>query len=297
MIMTPYDSNFRRRKPKVGRGVKMPRNLEERYGRTLRAAVDAVFVQRVRELVEQYEAGRSITDVQQFADAMQIEAAQQLQEIANRAVPDWFSAVDAYAAGKFTNSLRDALGIDATSILEQSVYDTIRNETITANVGLIRDLSGETYQMVKQAILADYQGLGFPGDAKSLAGRIQDIIGGTKYRASVIARDQTAKLNSDMVEARQEDAGIAEYEWRNAGDQRVVGNPAGLYPKVTEKQKQYHGNHWEREGKIYPVGFVHPDGKIGHAIMCRCVGLSIIVPRNLRTQPTGTRTFVDMAVA
>lgn len=294
MIMTPYDSNFRRRKPTIG---KMNRRgmgkLEDRYGQTLRAAVDAVFVQRVRELVEQYEAGRSIADIQQFADAMQIEAAGQLQQIANRAVPDWFSAVDAYATGKFTTSLRDALGIDATSILEQSVYDTIRSQTIDANVGLIRDLSGETYQQVRQAILDDFQGLGFPGDAKSLAGRIQEVMNTTKHRASVIARDQTAKLNSQMARARQEDAGITHYVWRTAGDQRVVGNPSGLYPKGNAK----HENHFERNGVTYSWDFKHEDGPPGLPIMCRCVALPVVVPAKLNTQPTNTRNFADMAVA
>lgn len=295
MILIPANSRLKNRKPRVGRGASAPKNIEQRYGRELRTAVDVVFEQRVRELVNQYENGRNITDLLQATDALQAEAANMLQQIAQRAVPDWFSAVDQYAANKFTRSIRDAMGIDATSILNQEIYDSIREGKIYTNVGLIRNLSVEHYQLVRQALLDDYQGLAFPGEAKSLAGRIQDITGITKERASVIARDQTAKLNSDMAEARQADAGIEHYEWRNAGDQSVVGNPGGLYPKVSKKQEQYHGNHWEREGKIYPVGYVHPDGKVGHAILCRCIGLPVFVPAKMNVQTAAVSVLAGAA--
>lgn len=185
MIMIPEGSNLFRRKTKVGRGAKTPKNLEDRYGRTLRAAVDAVFVQRVRELMEAYESGRSVEEVQRIADSLQVEASNALSRIANNAVPDWFSAVNQYAANKFERSIRDALGIDAQSILSQSVYDTIRTQTINANVGLIKTFSNDFYGEVVDAILTDYQGIGFSDGSKSLAGRIQNMtINGNNRRTS-----------------------------------------------------------------------------------------------------------------
>jgi len=41
---------------------------------------------------------------------------------------------------------------------------------------------------------------------------------------------------------RQEDLGVMGYDWRNVGDERVRGNPVGLY-----KNAKY--DHWHREGK------------------------------------------------
>lgn len=305
MIMTPYDSNFRRRKPRVGRGAKAPKNLEGRYDRALRSAVDTAFAQRVRELVGQYESGRSMADIRRFANCMRIGAAGMLEQIANRAVPDWFSAVEQYAANKFTASLRDALGIDATSILDQSVYDAIRTRTIGENVELIKGLSEKAFigtinkageskrDGVLDAILDDFEGLGFPDGSKSLADRIRNVMGIARERASVIARDQTAKLNSQMAQARQEDAGVTHYIWRTAGDRRVVGNPGGLYPTGNPK----HGNHFERNGMLFAWSDPPEDGHPGEAILCRCVALPRIVPAKLKTRSTGERKVFDMAVA
>jgi hypothetical protein len=51
-------------------------------------------------------------------------------------------------------------------------------------------------------------------------------------RADLIARDQTSKLWGNLNEKRQEGAGISLYRWRTAEDERVRGNPGGLYPEA-----------------------------------------------------------------
>ncbi|MNE68328.1 Phage Mu protein F like protein [compost metagenome] len=100
----------------------------------------------------------------------------------------------------------------------------------------------------------------------SLQDRLKKIGNISKNRAKFIARDQTAKLTGDLNQLRQADNGIEEYIWRNAGDQRVVGNPGGLYPKGNRA----HGNHWEREGKTFRWDSPPSDGAPGHAPNCRC---------------------------
>ncbi len=133
---------------------------------------------------------------------------------------------------------------------------------------------------MRKALITDFQGIGLPGDAKSLAGVIQDILRSTKRRASVIARDQTAKMNSQMAQARQVDAGVTHYQWRTAGDQRVVGNPSGLYPKGNKN----HGNHFEKNGKIYSWKDTEPGHAPGEEILCRCIALAILNPRKMKIQ-------------
>lgn len=279
MIMTPYDANFRRRKPRPSRMDRRGMDtLESRYNRSLRSAIDVTMVEWTAQLVEYYERMGDADAAQRYADELRDAVARGLTTIANRAVPDWFSAVDRYAANKFNRSLRDALGIDAASILDQSIYDDIHERTIAENVNLIQALASAHYEQVIDAIYDDFEGVGFPGGAKSLAGRIQEITGATKYRASVIARDQTSKLNSQMTQARQEDAGITHYIWRTAGDQRVVGTPGGLYPTGNDK----HRNHYERNGKLFAWNDPPSDGHPGESILCRCIAIPQIVPAKLK---------------
>ncbi len=255
--------------------------IENAYARRLRSAVDAVFADRLAEILEGYTGGfLSIDAAQNMTTAFQQEAERQLSFLAHDATFQWFQRVDKFSAKKLTSSIRNAMGIDAQSIISQSIYDELRDTGIAQNVSMIRNLSPEAYQDVRRALLADFQGVGIPGGAKSLSGAIQDILGSTKLRASVIARDQTAKMNSQMAQARQVDAGVTHYQWRTAGDQRVVGNPSGLYPKGNAK----HMNHFDRNGKIFAWNDPPPDGPPGFAIMCRCVSLPVLNPRKMKIQ-------------
>ena len=200
-----------------------------------------------------------------------------LARLGRSAVPEWFMAIDDYTRLGFEKSLHDALGIDAVSLLDGRVFGRLRDEAISENVFLIRSEARHHVGGIMQAIMDDYRGTGFPDESKSLAGRIQAISGITREHASVIARDQTAKLNSRLVQARQEDAGITHYIWRTAGDNRVVGQPGGLYPKGNTA----HGNHYERNGKVFRWDRPPDDGHPGEAILCRCVALPVLNPAKL----------------
>ena len=102
--------------------------------------------------------------------------------------------------------------------------------------------------------------------------QIRHIYGVSQSRATVIARDQTSKINTALTQARNEEVGISEYIWRTAGDIRVVGTPGGLYPKGN----RIHGNHYKRNGQTFRWDSPPEDGHPGFAINCRCVAESKI---------------------
>lgn len=101
-------------------------------------------------------------------------------------------------------------------------------------------------------------------------------------RAKIIARDQTAKLNSDLTQGRMADAGLETYIWDTAQDERVRGNPGGKYADALP-------SHWVMQGKICrwdnPAVCQNEQGEWvsrppeaptthpGVAIMCRCVAI------------------------
>lgn len=101
---------------------------------------------------------------------------------------------------------------------------------------------------------------------------VQETLGVGKRRANLIARDQTAKLNGRLNEERQKAAGIDKYIWTTVKDDRVVGTPGGMYPEGNDK----HGNHYEREGKVFLWSEPPHDGHPGQPINCRCRALPVV---------------------
>lgn len=79
---------------------------------------------------------------------------------------------------------------------------------------------------------------------KQIAGKLQTLNTTiTGARAKLIARDQVGKLNGQLLQRRQTDAGIDSYEWMTANDERVRGRAGGKYPTAVP-------SHWVMEDKV-----------------------------------------------
>lgn len=74
-------------------------------------------------------------------------------------------------------------------------------------------------------------------------------------RAELIAVDQLGKIVGQVNAARQQDLGVTHFYWRSAEDERVRGNPNGLYPTAVP-------SHFDRNGKRYAYADP-PKGKKG----------------------------------
>jgi len=118
--------------------------------------------------------------------------------------------------------------------------------------------------------------------AKEVTALINADLPGISYRrARIIARDQTAKLNSSLTQGRMTDAGMETYIWDTAQDERVRGDPSGFYPKALPSHFVMQGKIcrwddptvWLENGEwVKRTGdapYFHP----GMAIMCRCVAV------------------------
>jgi hypothetical protein len=81
---------------------------------------------------------------------------------------------------------------------------------------------------------------------KELESAIMAEFDTSRRKARFLARQETHILMADLRDSRYSDAGIEIYQWINSKDIRVVGNPAGKYPRPTEG----HGNHWFMGGKF-----------------------------------------------
>lgn len=86
------------------------------------------------------------------------------------------------------------------------------------NVGLIKSLAGQQLDEVSTLL----------SKAEAGAWRVEDLrkemeerFGVGRSKAQLLARDQVLKLNGQLNQLRQQNAGITEYDWSTSGDERV----------------------------------------------------------------------------
>jgi len=183
----------------------------------------------------------------------------------------WAKSVSYASKRRLEQSLQRAIGIDAAMIFDSpAVHDMVLWSADEA-ARLIANIPEDYIGRVSQAVVQSIRQQPFE-NGRSLIQELMHIGGYTKERAALIARDQTSKMNAVINEARQLSIGIEEYIWRTSEDQRVVGNPSGLYPVGNAK----HGNHYERNGKIFRWDKPPSDGHAGYPIGCRCISIPVV---------------------
>lgn len=260
------------RKVRKARAVRPSKKIEKAVRTQLEAQLSLLFDEvqdrlRLRGLLQSPEV------------ALVNRAIQELQErwreiygsMSNGFAGKWIAAISKENKEAFHKSMRTALGVEFVSVFDDERIKEVAEVAAFEASSLIKTIPEEFFEQITRAVLHNYQQLPFPED-RTLWEEIQHIYGVTKNRAVIIARDQTSKVNTALTRARCEAAGIEEYIWRTAGDQRVVGNPVGLYPKWNI----VHGNHYERNGQTYKWNEPPFDGHAGFSINCRCVAEPII---------------------
>lgn len=93
-----------------------------------------------------------------------------------------------------------------------------------------------------------------------LARRLEERLGIHSRHAQLIARDQTGKLNARITEATHQAAGVTQYRWRTARDQRV-----------RDRHRELEATVWDSAGPGAPgAGPYGQPAHPGMAIQCRC---------------------------
>ena len=157
----------------------------------------------------------------------------------------------------------------------KNVIDSWSREQVTLITKASQDMLDTVARRIREGVKAGKS-------ARQVTAMINADLPGISYRrARIIARDQTAKLNSALTQGRMADAGIETYIWSTSEDERVRGNPTGLYPKALPSHYVMNGKvcrwddptvwlengEWVKRAGDAP--YFHP----GMAIMCRCVAI------------------------
>jgi SPP1 gp7 family putative phage head morphogenesis protein len=165
--------------------------------------------------------------------------------------------VSAHNKEQLNAQFKAGLGFD---LLHGEPYIAAQLDLFAAdNVRLVRKLSTEAAEELRGIIVRAVRS---GADLASVEKQIEARIGVTQNRAALIARDQVGSLNAELTQIRHTNAGVTEYTWSTAGDERVrPGHRAldGTVQKYNEPPVEDH-----RTGNR-----AHP----GEAINCRCVSV------------------------
>lgn len=119
---------------------------------------------------------------------------------------------------RFYSAMNEAVGVDLQSVITNEQLEDILVAKTRENVSLIKSIPEEYFKKIETAV---FNGTTQGNSAGSMIKQIQNINRVSTNRAKLIARDQTAKLNSAMNQQRAQNLGVEEYIWRTAGDERV----------------------------------------------------------------------------
>lgn len=268
-IILPRDAQKARKQIRAGTSVKPRRSIEVLYRDTLFQQVNLLKLSTA-EISQAIALGvQRPRLIALIANKME-STGRALEALAPRVAATWASAANVANKEQVEAMVARSLGVEWATIMASPAIAGAVDTAVAANVSLIRTIGESHWGRVIEAVTANYQGKTFAEG--SLTNRLAKIGNISKRQAKRIARDQTSKLNSSLNAIRQQDAGINRYTWRNSQDQRVVGNPGGLYPEGNA----VHGNHWEREGQEFSWDQPPEDGNPGEPIECRCSAEPII---------------------
>ena len=120
---------------------------------------------------------------------------------------------------EWKKAIKATLGIDIREdYYLGNWYKQALDDWVEYNVDLIVTIPKNTLGKMEQIV---YEGWTNGVTTKDITEQIQHAYGISKAHARLIARDQTAKLNGQIAQKQQTDAGIEEYEWSTSKDQRV----------------------------------------------------------------------------
>ena len=173
--------------------------------------------------------------------------------------------------------VKKTLAVDVTTT-EPWVPDMLTAWSLK-NSELISSVSAQNQSEVSRLAV---EGVSSGRNVRDIQADIKKRFRVSEGRAKTIARTETAKLNSELTQTRQEKIGIRTYYWQTADDERVRGNPSGKFPKADPRHdildgmlcrwddpsvySDDNGKTWQRRSRIDAY-----EGHPGTDFSCRCV--------------------------
>lgn len=163
-------------------------------------------------------------------------------------------SIDKFNKAQFQKVNNSAFGMDL--FLDEPWLSDQLELFANQNAQLVSSLPDQELERVSQAVQRNLQ------EGKSyreLSGDIEKTFGISRRRATLIARDQTTKLNASLTKLRQQEIGVTEYIWQTSGDERV---------RPTHRAHDGKKFSWDKP----PKDTGHP----GQDVNCRCTAIAVL---------------------
>lgn len=126
--------------------------------------------------------------------------------------------------------IKNTLGLDLMDdYYSGEFFRQILDQWVSQNVALIKTLPQSTLGEMRELV---YEGFRTGETITTIVKEIQQTYSMNKRHARLIARDQMAKLNSEITQRQQTDAGVEEYIWSDSHDEQVRESHHALNGKV-----------------------------------------------------------------
>jgi uncharacterized protein with gpF-like domain len=185
--------------------------------------------------------------------------------------------VNGYNRAQWMRQTKQMLGFEFDT--SQDWWPVVKDQWAKRNYELIKSATstyiGKINDLVEKSVVNG-------GSYRDLMDQLDQLdIGYSESKTRLIARDQIGKLNGRVSQGRMADAGVTNYVWMTAEDDRVRGDPGGKYPDADPSHYLMDGKtcSWD-DASVYSDDDgetwldrlpAMPEGGPGDDIQCRCV--------------------------
>jgi len=127
---------------------------------------------------------------------------------------------------------KSILGVDP--FRNELYLEPLMDQFTKDNVNLIKTIPNDYFAQIERIVRG---GVRSGKSAAQIGREIKAKAPTTKKRAAFIARDQTAKFNSDLARQRQKEVGLNYYIWRTVKDRRVRPEDGGGTTLAAQTQR------------------------------------------------------------
>ena len=182
--------------------------------------------------------------------------------------------ISVFNRNQWQKIINKSLGFDY--FVFENWENSVLNTWVNRNVNLIKGLTEEYRKKISETIIDNFNRGVALKDLKINLQKINETF--SDYRINLIAKDQVNKLNAQLSEQRQKDAGIEMYIWNTARDERVRPKHKVMQGKLCrwDDATVYSddgGKTWKSRSSIGGIN-LHP----GEDVNCRCFAEAYFEP-------------------
>lgn len=204
----------------------------QRLARQIKKDIDATLIPSIRSLAPEYVQDAARPTVDAWSDVILA----LITELKRRWSSEWVTRGADRIASEFVQSslkkserdMKKSAGIDVFS--GSPMMRDYLKASAQQNVQLIQSIPAKYLEEVETLVIANMRSGMRPG---FIVTALQEQFGVTQRRAKMIARDQTGKIQGELAEKQQRNAGFDYFQWLDSDDRRVRTRHREIADKVT----------------------------------------------------------------